>query len=223
MRNLLLALSLVAPAHAQSAVDATELLKKAKVFGESIRTWRAEVVQTSQVSLSGMNLHDEVRTKIAAQPSLKMSRRNSGDDQTVMVCDGTMAFYSGDGHSYYRNEAGIIPECDLPLIKFYNFHDTLASVSAVGEDHIPLTDGLRRCVVIRAVSKKDTVTVTRTMCIDPVRPLILRNVLETEDERTGYKSSTTITFVSFEINPTFSPDTFRFSVPPGAVEAKPPI
>jgi outer membrane lipoprotein-sorting protein len=78
-------------------------------------------------------------------------------------------------------------------------------------------------VVIRAVLKQRTVNIVRTMCIDPSRPLILRDVIESEDERTGIRSSRTITFIDFESNPTFSPDTFRFSVPPGAVEAKPPI
>jgi outer membrane lipoprotein-sorting protein len=225
MRSLLWVLLLVAPARAQSVEDATVLLQKARAFGESTRSWRAEVVETSKLSGPGMDLQSEVRTKIAAQPPLKMSRQNSGSDRTVIVCDGADVFYSGDGHSYYKHkdEAGVTPQCDLPLIKFYDSYNRPTSVSAVGEDHVRLMDGVRRCVLIRGVLKQRTVNIVRTMCIDPSRPLILRDVIESEDERTGIRSSRTITFIDFESNPTFSPDTFRFSVPPGAVEAKPPI
>jgi outer membrane lipoprotein-sorting protein len=223
MRSLLWVLLLVAPVRAQSVEDATELLRKARAFGESTRSWRAEVVETSQMSGPGMNLQSEVRTKIAAQPPLKMSRQNSGSDRTIMVCDGAKVFYSGDGHSYYKGEAGVTPQCDLPLIKFYDLYNSPASVSVVGEDHVRLTDGERRCVMIRSVLKQTTVNTVRTMCIDPSRPLILRDVIEKEDERTGIRSFTTTTFISFESNPTLSPETFRFSVPPGPVEAKPAI
>ncbi len=49
-----------------------------------------------------MNLQEEVQTKIAVQAPLKLSSQNSGDDRGIWVCDGVDAFYSGDGHSYYR-------------------------------------------------------------------------------------------------------------------------
>jgi hypothetical protein len=61
------------------------------------------------------------------------------------------------------------------------------------------------------------------MCIDPISALILRDVAESEDEKTGIRIVRTTAFISYESNPTFPPDTFRFSVPPGAVEARPPI
>jgi outer membrane lipoprotein-sorting protein len=61
------------------------------------------------------------------------------------------------------------------------------------------------------------------MCNDPLSALILRDVAKSDDEKTGIRMVHTIAFTSYESNPTFPPDTFRFSVPPGAVEAKPPI
>jgi hypothetical protein len=61
------------------------------------------------------------------------------------------------------------------------------------------------------------------MCIDPAAALILRDVFEGNDEKTGIRMVNTTTFISYEGNPTFQPDTFRFSIPPTAVEAKPPI
>lgn len=209
--------------HAQSGENATELFQKAQSFGESTRSWRADVVETSQISGRGMNLHSEVRTTIAAHPPLKMSRQNSGSDRTIFVCDGVETFYSSDGHSYSRGEARVTPQCDLPLSRFYELDNNPASISVVGRDRVRLADGDRPCVVVRATWKQGMLNTVRTMCIDPARPLILRDAIEREDERTGIRSVNTITFTYFESNPTFPPDTFQFSVPPGAVEAKPPI
>jgi outer membrane lipoprotein-sorting protein len=153
---------------------------------------------------------------------MKMSRQNSGGDQTIMVCDGVETFYSGDGSSYYKGNAAVTPQCDLPLSRFYELARDPASVSFVGNDHVRLVDEDRRCAVVRATWKQETTSTVRTMCIDVVRPLILRDVLERADEKTGMRSVKTLTFINFETDPIFSPDAFRFSIPPGAVQAKSP-
>jgi hypothetical protein len=223
MRRLLWITLLVAmPVRGQSADDATELLRKARALAESTRSWRAEVVETSRMSGPGMNIQEEVRTRIAAQPPLKMSRQNSGSDRTILVCDGVGTFYSADGHSYYKGDAQATPQCDLPLSKFYGLEGIPPSIAIVGRDHVRLADGDRSCVLVRAAWKQGTVSAVRTMCIDPARPLILRDIKESEDQGTGIKSANTTTFIDFESNPTFPPDTFRFSIPPDAVEAKSP-
>jgi outer membrane lipoprotein-sorting protein len=211
------------PLRAQNVEDASELLQKVQSFADRTRSWRAEVVETSRISGPGLNLQSEVRTKIAAQPPLKMSRQNSGSDRTIFVCDVVETFYSVDGHRYYKGEARVTPQCDLPLSKFYEASNNPASISVVGRDHVRLADGDRHCVVVRATWKQGTVNGIRTMCIDPARPLILRNVIESHDESTGIRSVKATTFSDFDSNPAFPPDTFRFSVPAGAVEAKPPI
>jgi hypothetical protein len=223
MRKLLWIVLLAAPVLAQNSWDATELLEKAKAFGESTKTWRAEVIEKSEFTGPNIKLKDEVHTSVAVGPLGKMSRVNSGDDRTTIICDGAEYFYSGDGLSYEK-QAG--RKCDLPLIRFYEPslmssygpNSNPASVSVVGEDHVRLADGERRCVLIRIVSTRGSIHSIRTMCIDPSQPLILRDVVETEDEVRGLKLFTTTTFTSFEINPTFPPDTFRITIPPGAHE-----
>jgi outer membrane lipoprotein-sorting protein len=210
-------------APAQSVEDATELLRKVQSLAEGTKSWRAEVVERSQISGGGMNLQTEVRTKIAVQAPLKMSRQNSGADQTILVCDGAEAFYSGDGHSYYRSQAKVNSDCNFPLSRFYKLENNPATVSVVGRDQVRLADGNLDCVLVRATWKHATVNAVRTMCIDPTSALILRDVAESEDEKTGIRMVNTTAFTSYESNPTFPPDTFKFSVPPGAVEAKPPI
>ena len=135
---------------AQSVQDARELLRNVQSIAESTRTWRAEVVETFQLSGGGMNLKQEVRTKIAAQAPLKMRRENSGDDQTILVCDGAEAFYSGDGHSYYRSDAKANPDCSFSLSRFYELEDNPATAAVVGRDYVRLTARDRDCVLVRA-------------------------------------------------------------------------
>jgi outer membrane lipoprotein-sorting protein len=186
-----------------------------------VKSWRAEIVETGQVSGNGMDLQDRVHVKIAAQAPLKMRRENSGDDQTILVCDGAESFYSGDGHNYYRNSAKINQDCDFPLGSSYQLGKDPVSVSIVGHDHVGLADGNHGCDVVRAEWKVAAGGSVRTMCIDPTSGLILRDVTEINSE--SMRSVRTATFTSYESNPTFPPDTFKFSIPQGAVEAKPPI
>ena len=210
--SIALLASVLAPA--QNVEDAKEWIRKVQSTAESTKNWRAEVVERSQISGGGMNLQSEVRTKIVAQAPLKMSRKNSGADQTILVCDGAETFYSGDGHSYYRGEARVTPQCDFPLSKFYELDNNPATTSVVGRDHVQLAEGDRECVLVRATWKHATVNTVRTMCIDPFSALILRDVAESEAEKTGIRMVHTTAFTSYESNPTFPPDTFRFSVPP---------
>jgi outer membrane lipoprotein-sorting protein len=206
---------------AQDTNDAKALLQKAESLARSVKSWRAEIVETSKLWGNGMDMQSQIRVKIAVQTPFKMRRENSGDDQTVLVCDGTESFYTGDGHGYYRNSAKANQDCDFPLRSFYQFGKDPVSVLIVGHDHVLLADGNHACDVVRAEWKDAARRVIRTMCIDPASGFILRDV--TDADKDGMRSVTTTTFTSYESNPTFPPDTFKFSIPPGAVEAKPPI
>ncbi len=146
---------------------------------------------------------------------------NNGGDHTMLICDGTESFYSGDGHSYYRGSAGANPDCNFPLSSFYKLADSPRSALIIGHDHIALADGNHNCDVVRAEWQRTTTHVTRTMCIEPTTGLMLRDLMETESS--GVRTVVTTTFVSYEQKPPFAPDTFNFSIPPGSVEANPPI
>jgi outer membrane lipoprotein-sorting protein len=222
-RLILLSLLTSAFALAQSSGEAAELLRKVQAAAETTKNWRAGVVVTSQITGGGMNLHSEVRVQISAQTPLRMSRRNSGDDRTILVCDGTEFFYTGDLHSYYRNDAKVNPDCEYPLSRFYNLQKEPTAVSIVGRDRVPLAGVNRECLLVRATWEHAGENATRTMCIDPDSALILRDVAETENRKMGVRSVTTTVFISYESNPVFPPDAFKFIIPPGAVEAKAPI
>lgn len=208
-------------ASAQQSNDARSLLQQTESLAGSVKNWRAEIAETSQLSGRGMNLETRVRIKIAVQAPLKVRRENSGSDQTVLVCDGTDSFYTGDGHSYYRSPAKTNPDCNLPLNSFFKLGKDPISALIVGHDHVVLADGPHACDVVRAEWKDGTRHIVRTMCIEPSSGLVLRDIKDSENA--GMRLVTTTTFTSYESNPTFPPDTFTFSIPPGAVEAKPPI
>jgi outer membrane lipoprotein-sorting protein len=208
---------------AQDIKDATVLLQKGESLARSAKSWRAEVVETFRISGNGMDLQQQVRTRIAVQAPLKMRRENIGDDQTVLVCDGTDSFYMGDGHNYYRNSAKADQDCEFPLGSSYQLAKDPASASITGHDHVVLADGSHACDVVRAEWKAAAGRGVRTMCIDPTSGLILRDVTDMNNESKNMRLVKTAIFTSYETNPTFPPDTFKFSIPPGAVEAKPPI
>ena len=203
-----------------------ELLQRAQSVGETTANWRAEVVSMSEIAGGGINLKSTVRTRIAAEASLKMSRQNSGNDKTVMVCDGSEYLYSGDGHSYYRGDAKVNPTCDYSLSKFYNLDYGLdknpATATFVGRDHVRLADDDHQCVLVRAEWDRATTKSVHTLCIDSVSAVILRDVQEAEESRTGMRIVRTTVFTSFEPNPKLRPNTFAFSIPAGAIEGKPP-
>jgi outer membrane lipoprotein-sorting protein len=215
MHRLFCSAFLSALAFAQTTKDAAELLQKAQSVAASTRNWRAEVVEISEIAGGGIHLKSEVRIRIAAEAPLKMRRQNSGDDQTVMVCDGIESFYSGDGHSYYRRQAKETPDCDYSLSKFYNLDKNAATAEVVGRDHVRLADGDRQCVLVRAESERETTKTVHTLCIDSVSGVILRDVEESKDSKTGRRILKTTAFTAYESNPKFQADTFAFAIPPG--------
>ena len=206
---------------AQDTNDARTLLQKAESLARGVKSWRAEIVETSKLWGNGMDMQSQIRVKIAVQTPLKMRRENSGDDRTVLACDGTESFYMGDGHNYYRDSAEANQDCGFPLRASYQLGKDPVSVSIIGHDHVVLADGNHVCDVVRVEWKVAERSSIRTMCIDPISGFILRDI--TESNKGGMRSVVTATFTSYESNPTFPPDTFKFSIPPGALEAKPPI
>lgn len=222
-RLLQIALLALGVVYAQALGDSNELLRRARSIAAGINTWRAEVVERSQISGGGLNIESEVRTKILVGTPLKLSRKNKGDDKTILICDGVDTFYSGDGHSYYRGKAAVMPQCDFPLSKFYELDDNSSSTSIIGHDRVRLADGNRPCVLVKTTSNRDSVSTVHIMCIDTASAFILRDIAEINDNKTGVRMVKTTTFAEFETNPSLPPDTFTFPIMDPALEAKPPL
>ncbi len=201
----------------QDSDNVKNLLQRAESLVRSVKSWRAETVNTSEVLANGLEMHSQVRTKFAVQAPLRMKRENSGDDKTVLVCDGVESFYMGDGHGYYRGSAAINSDCSFPLNSLYQVAANATSLSIIGRDQVLLADGSHACDVV----KVEWDGAVRTMCIDPKTGLNLRDVVIINKD--GKRLSQTTTFTSYEKDVAFPPDAFKFHPPPGAVESKPPI
>ena len=218
-----IALLVVGSASAQAVSEGVLLLKKVEARAKSATNFRAEIIQKGQMARPGMIFQDEVRVNISSEIPLKMRRENSVGDRTLLVCDGTESFYSGDGHSYYRNPATLNSDCALPLVSLFQLGQPFDSVSIISNDHVRVSEVDRACIVVHTEWRKAATTVIRDMCIDPEWNLILRDVTVTENKTADMKISATITFISYESDPSFSPETFHFTPLPDMKEAKPPI
>jgi len=218
---LVIGVLVLGSASAQSVRDGVGLLRKVEARAKKASNFRAEVVEKSQSAALGTDVSEEVHIAFSSQVPLKMRRENSGDDRTLLVCDGTESFYSGDGLSYYRNPATLHSDCSLPLVSLFRLSDDAVSVSVISKDHVVLAQGDRACTVVRAEWRPPTgATVVRTMCIDPEWDLILRDVTVTETAK--MRISVTSTFLSYESNPKFSSNTFHFVPSANMREAKAP-
>jgi TonB family protein len=215
-------------ASAQSEDRALQLLRLAESSAQEVKSWRAEITETGELTGKGMNLHDETHVTFAVQSPGKMLRRNSGDDVTMTVCDGNERFYSGDGHSFYRSQAAVGQGCSYSLTDYYQLEANPISVRLVGRDHVQLNGGPVECELVQAEWNRDAPGVparlhtVRTMCIDPARYLILRDHKESTDVTSDLHSVETKVLTSYESNPKFPLGTFELSVPTGTMQAEPP-
>jgi outer membrane lipoprotein-sorting protein len=220
-------LLLAALASAQT-YDARALLQDIASSGRATKSWRAEGVGIHELTGNGIQLRDEIRFKIAIQGPSKMRWETSGDDDTLMVCDGTDHWtYYSHGLSFYRNSVGVSP-CNPALGDYSQLTDNLTAAAVIGRDQVQFAGGPRECDIVRAEytvpGSRDRVValhnVVRTMCIDAPRRLILRDSLESAGS--GMRSTGTTTYSAYEREPMFSSDVFKFAVPTGTAEDEGP-
>ena len=102
-------LFLAALASAQTS-DARVLLEEIASSARAASSWRAEGVEVSELTGTGLQLHSEVHFKVAMQGPSKMRWETSGDDDTLMVCDGTDHWtYYQHGLSFYHTRRASAP------------------------------------------------------------------------------------------------------------------
>ena len=213
---------------AQTDDHAHLLLRDVITTAQATRSWRAEGVVISEMTGPDMNLRDETRFKIAAQSPLRMRQENSGSDTTLSVCDGTDMFYFTGGTSFYRSPAAVSQGCSLSLADFYKLEENPVSVTIIGRDRVQLTEGGRECEVVRAEWNRDVQVgrgqwhLVRTMCIDPVRHLIVRDIADGVQSVSGMHSMSSTNYTSLELNPNLPSSVFEFSIETGAMEDQGP-
>jgi protein TonB len=213
---------------AQANVTPRALLEDLAASGHG--AWRAEGVETGELTGEGMNLHTEITFKAAYRDASHMRWETTGDTRTLMVCDGTDRWtYSEPGTGFYRSPVEAGP-CRSQLPTFDSLLDNLVSATVVGTDHIPFEGISRDCDIIRAeymipkagrtgnpVTKSVVAgtTIIRTACIDSAKKLILRDRTESWATGSNTRFTKTITFSSYERDGEIPEEAFRFEVPTG--------
>src|SRR5580658_2064979 len=217
---------------AQTSVDPRVLLQKLEASSRDAQAWRAEGVETGEVTGEGLNLHTETAFKAAFRDASHVRWETSGDGRTLMVCDGVDRWtYAEPGTGFYRVPVEAGP-CRPALPVLDGLLDHLVSATVVGGDHIPFAGGLRDCDIIRAeyripagrgggpVAKSGVIagtTIIRTLCVDSARGLILRDRTESWATGSNARSTRTITLSSYERDAKIPDEAFRFEVPTGTL------
>ncbi len=107
----------------------------------------------SELTGTGLQLHSEVHFKVAMQGPSKMRWETSGDDDTLMVCDGTDHWtYYQHGLSFYHTAESVSP-CKPSLGDFSQLTDDLTAAVVTGRDRIQVNGAPVECDVVRAEYK----------------------------------------------------------------------
>jgi TonB family protein len=219
---LAVALFLAALASAQTN-NARALLDDIAASARADKSWRAEGVEVSELTASGIQLRSEVHFKIAIQGPSRMRWETSGEDDTLMVCDGTDHWtYYSHGLSFYRNPVNVSP-CKPALGDYSQLTDNLTGAITVGREQIQLAGDFRECDIVRAeyaVARSPESSLVRTLFIDTERRLVLRESSEVTNSKV--RSIVTVRYSVMEHEPTLASDVFKFTVPTGTAEDEGP-
>ena len=215
---------------AQTVVNPLALLEEIAASERGAGVWRAEGVETGELTGEGMNLHTGITFKGAFRDPSHVRWETTGDTRTLMVCDGADHWtYAEPGTGFYRSPVERSP-CKSQLPAFGDLLDNLVSVTVVGSDRIPFEGVSRDCGMVRAEywipTSKSTralalpgttagTTIIRTMCVEPARKLILRDRRESWTTGSNTRFTRTIAFSSYERDVEIPDQAFRFEVPTG--------
>lgn len=196
-------------------------------------TWRATGEFTSENARAGgaaRSVFQYAFTIAIAHPNL-MRLDITHPGYVRSICDGTTGWTYVQGMKQYTRAASTsAPACtEIPRPAEYLLDGlktaVVGSVETLSVDYksinCRLIVGTYDHIDDRAwapiAPQHRTGPLTRTMCIDPDRLLLLRDRIVHEVDSKSHVDMTTYTTV--EENPTLPPDTFQFSPPPNSTEA----
>ena len=123
---------------------------------------------------------------------------------------------------FSRSPLGV-SACRPEFGDFSNIEENLVSAALIARDHVQFSGAAKECEVLKAEyavsvlpDRSDSARSMRTLCIDPVQHLILREV--DESGNASYRSVETTTYTSYTRDTDLTPDLFRFYVPTGYFE-----
>jgi TonB family protein len=232
-----LILLLFGVASAQTNEDARGLLQEIASSSRSAKSWRAEGIQVGEMTGRGIHIQHENRFKVAYQSPSKMLWENTTTNETtggldrsvpsgtLMVCDGTDHWtLNSPGNSFYHSSVAV-SACKPEMGDFSKIADNLLSATLIGGDRVQFANALRECELVRAEysvpveagNDSPAARSIRTLCIDPVQKLILRDHSE-RGNASDLLSVETTTYISYERDTGLPADLFQFQVPTGYFE-----
>jgi|HubBroStandDraft_6_1064221.scaffolds.fasta_scaffold72631_2 outer membrane lipoprotein-sorting protein len=218
--RLVLILLAVITASAQTGKDARRLLESISKAVRSSDNLRVEGTAIRDVT-GEQAVHEETSFVLAVQGPLRLSFHANGPKPILQVCDGTWLWnYSEDSNSYTKSAADM-ELCSPPFARWANLTEYLVDAKIIRNDHSEFEGHPQECEVIEATYEAPKPLLpefpvvgrqTRTLCIDSVRHLVLREQLGTPPavNQTGARRySMTITYSRIELNASLDASLFQ--------------
>ncbi len=225
----------------QKSNDARELLNQVAEASRNLQTYRAEGRILQEFDIIGpekLNLTFRVETQ--APNRFRMELSGGPEWMTglpvMMLCEGSSGWEYFSKPKLYEKLDPANPsngQCTpITLLSFEHVADEVRSAEITGTGHAQFEGRFQPCTMVQAQYRVvDGVMlfpgmamklghVSRTMCIDADRKLILTDHIEAEmdegDEPRHFEQS--VTYERIERNPNLKPATFAFRPPAGAKE-----
>jgi hypothetical protein len=230
---LALVLLLAGVVFAQTNEDARPLLQEIASSSRAAKSWLGEGIQVSELTGRGMRIRAETRFKVAYQSSSKM-RSETTTKETIggievgapsgglTVCDGADHWtHNLPSTSFYRASV-TVSACEPGFEDFSKIAENLLSATRIGRDHVQFAGAARECELVRAEYSAPIVpgngpatpSFVRSLCVDSVQKLVLRDHVE-RGNASDMLSVETTTYSSFVRDGDLPADLFQFQVPTG--------
>src|ERR1035437_9029507 len=233
---LALMLLLAGFASAQTKEDARAVLQELASSSRTAKSWVAEGIQVGEMTGPGMRIRNETRFKVAyLRPSKMLSEGTTNEticgtdvifpSGGLTVCDGTDQWqHNIPSTSFYRSPVNV-SACRPEMGDFSKMAENLVSAALVGSDHVQFAGAARECALVRAEYSVPMVPgfgsapsrSVRTLCIDPVQRLVLRDRVE-RGNGSDMLWVETPTYSSYTRDTDLPASLFQFQVPTGYFE-----
>jgi TonB family protein len=224
----------------QSTQDPRTLLHQVAEASRNLKTYRAEghLAQDLDMGIAGgkENFAFHVVTRLPSQMRIEISGGRSFEDGLpfLAICDGKTGWVYYSKRNVYRKieaDSDLQGYCAPSLLStFSQVDENLKTAVISGNDRSNFEGRSQSCVVVQAKYRaidRFLITpglvarvgrVSRTMCIEPTRKLILRDRLEADLEAgtDGGHVDETIAYDRIERDPEISASLFDFNPPTGA-------
>jgi TonB family protein len=221
---------------AQQGEDARPLLRQVVDAARNVKSWRAEVTNSTELKAEGILQSKTEGTFRDVGQRTGLSRRETtfAGIPMLVVCDGFSTWVQMPTLKRYQKTPGTSAACAPSFSQLQAPLAVFQSAVITGRDTVLFEEISTPCEVVRigyslrrwwVPSQSDPTTGTsepgtgtQTLCVDRARSLILRDTIEVKVAPNpsfpkGLQSKATTTYSRIERDPVLSPDLFKFEPP----------